>query len=116
MAAKETPAVSAFLPRTWAPLSATPQVAQSWRNLLPVAKAAHERIGQRRLQSDGSWEELLLWFLLSAETPRGRELAADGTLLPPFSTIQHQFGLELMETSVQQQGWLIQGRLTRPEP
>ncbi len=115
-AAKETPAVSAFAPRKWRAVSATPQVAQSWRNLVPVAKAVHERIRQGRLPSEGSWEEMLLWFLLSAETPRGRELAVDGAQLPPFSSIQNQFGIELMEISVQQQGWLIQGRLTRPEP
>jgi hypothetical protein len=116
MAGKETQAAPGFSPPMWRATSATPQIAHSWRNLAPVAKTAHEHIRQRRLQSEGSWEELVLWFLLSAETPRGRELVGDGALLPPFSTIQNQFGIELMEASVQQQGWLIQGWLTRPEP
>jgi hypothetical protein len=113
---KETRVTHAFSPRTWQAASAIPQVAQSWRNLVPVAQAAHACIRQQRLPSEGSWPELLLWFLVSTETPRGRELAVDGALLPPFSTIQHRFGLELMEICVQPQGWLVHGRLTRPEP
>jgi hypothetical protein len=100
----------------WQPSCPTACVAHSWRNLQAVASALHGCVQQQRLQPSGAWEEGLLWFLLSTETRRGRELAVDGTLLPPFATIRDQFGLELIETSADERGWHLQGRLTRPQP
>jgi len=89
---------------------------QSWRDLVPVARALHECIRQQRVPSAGSWDERLVRFLLSTDTPHGPELTVDGTLLPPFSAIEHQFGLEWMEARMDEQGWCLQGRITRPQP
>ena len=100
----------------WQATSASPCIAHSWRNLVEVGRQVHGRISENQPPSSGSWEEWLLWYLLSSETERGRKWDIDGTRLPEFSAIQDQFGLELIEAGADQQGWRLQGRLARPAP
>jgi hypothetical protein len=98
----------------WQATSDVPGIALSWRNLVEVGRYLHGRISANEPPSSGSWEEWLLWYLLSSKTEHVRKWDIDGTRLPAFSAIQDHFGLELIEASADQQGWRLRGRLARP--
>jgi hypothetical protein len=99
----------------WQAVSDAPCIAQTWRNMVAVGQNLHDRLAQAGPSPAGSWEERLLWHLLSRPTENGRVWDIEGRRLPPFSTIRELFGFELMEAGIDRQGWRLQIRLTQPD-
>jgi hypothetical protein len=89
-------------------------VGRSYRNLVAVVRATYEQVARNQLSSPATWDQWLLWMLLSNETDAGRQVRVDGSLLPPFSTIAHAFGNEQLATRQDGKGWVVDGRWSLP--